>query len=97
MPVYKFTSKAEQDLESIVDYTLARWGHVQAGEYISELETRAQILADNADLGVMRDSIREGLLSFPFHSHIIYYVKQSHGITIIRVLHQRMDPVKHMI
>jgi toxin ParE1/3/4 len=36
------------------------------------------------------------LLSFPYESHILYYMKQSHGITIVRVLHQRMDPMKYL-
>lgn len=43
-----------------------------------------------------RDALFAGLLSFPYLSHILYYVEQPHGITIIRVLHKRMDPERHL-
>ena len=32
----------------------------------------------------------------PYVSHIVYYVKQPHGITVIRALHKRMDPKLHI-
>ena len=94
-PRYHFTEKAERDLERIIDYTVERWGASQANTYLDGLETRAQLLADNPDLGTKREALSEGLLSFPFESHILYYMKQPRGITIIRVLHQNMDPLKH--
>ena len=30
MPSYDFTDKAERDLESIIDFTIERWGSLQA-------------------------------------------------------------------
>ncbi len=96
MPRYEFTDQAECDLDSITDYTLERWGKGQAIKYIDELESLAQTLVENPDLGVNRNDLFVGLISFPYVSHILYYVKQPHGITIIRVLHQRMDPKRHL-
>ena len=96
MADYKFTGKAERDLEDIIDYTLQQWGILQTQTYLDELEARGQLLADNPDLGVERENIFEGLLSFPYESHILYYLKQAHGITIVRVLHKSMDPIKHL-
>lgn len=96
MADYKFTEKAERDLEDIIDYTLQQWGTLQTQTYLDELEARGQLLADNPDLGVKRENIFEGLLSFPYESHILYYLKQAHGITIVRVLHKSMDPIKHL-
>ena len=57
---------------------------------------RAQILAENPDLGMAREILSKGLLSFPYESHILYYKKHARGIVIVRVLHQHMDPVKHL-
>ncbi len=96
MARYKFTENAEQDLESIIDYTNEQWGTLQARTYLDRLETQGQLLADNPDIGVKRENISEGLLSFPYESHILYYFKQVHGITITRVLHRQMDPIKHL-
>ncbi|NOY71665.1 MAG: type II toxin-antitoxin system RelE/ParE family toxin [Gammaproteobacteria bacterium] len=95
MADYYFTENAERDLENIIDYTLHQWDSLQAQKYLDELETRAQLLADNPDLGRQREGIYEELLSFPYESHILYYVKQPHGITIVRVLHHAMDPIRH--
>lgn len=96
MPRYEFAEQAERDLEAITDYTLERWGSAQAVKYLDGLEERARTLAVNPGLGVRRDSLIEGLISFPYGSHILYYLKQPHGITIIRILHQRMDPKRHI-
>ena len=96
MADYKFAEKAEHDLEDIIDYTLQQWGESQTLIYLDGMDTRGQLLADNPDLGTKREAISEGLLSFPYESHILYYVRQHHGITIVRVLHQCMDPVKHL-
>ena len=95
-PRYQFTEKAERDLESIIDYTTQEWGASQASNYLDGLETRAQLLAENPDIGTARESLFEKLLSFPFERHILYYKKQVHGIVIVRVLHQHMDPLKHL-
>jgi len=93
-PRYQFTDKAERDLEGIIDYTAQEWGAAQANTYLDGLETRAQILAENPDLGMAREILSKGLLSFPYESHILYYKKHARGIVIVRVLHQHMDPVK---
>ena len=95
-PRYQFTDKAEHDLVGIIDYTAQEWGGAQANTYLDGLETRAQLLAENPDLGMARETLCKGLLSFPYESHVLYYIKHSRGIVIVRVLHQHMDPVKHL-
>lgn len=95
-PRCQFTAKAERDLESIIDYTAQEWGAPQANTYLDVLESRAQLLAENPDLGTTRETVFEGLLSFPYESHILYYKKHARGIVIVRILHQHMDPVKHL-
>ncbi len=66
-------------------------------DYLEGLEKLAPYLADSPDLGMDRNTLIEGLISFPYTSHILYYIKQPHGITIIRVLHKRMDPKRHIM
>ena len=95
-PHYQFTAKAVRDLESIIDYTAQEWGASQANTCLDGLASRAQLLAENPDLGTVRETLFEGLLSFPYESHILYYKKHARGIVILRVLHQHMDPVKHL-
>jgi len=95
-PCYQFSEIAERDLEEIIDYTFRQWGALQTNAYLDGLEALGQLLAENPDLGTRRDQLHQGLLSFPYESHILYYVKQPAGITIVRVLHRSMDPVKHI-
>lgn len=96
MPHYEFSAQAERDLEGIVDYTLEHWGSRQAVDYLIGLEDLAQNLAENSGLGIRRDELIDGLISFPYGSHNLFYIKQAHGITIIRVLHKHMDPMRHI-
>ena len=96
MADYQFTEKAKHDLESIIDFTVQQWGVHQAHGYIDGLEDQCQLLADNPKLGVQREEIHDSLLSFPYQSHVLYYINDPHGITIVRVLHHSMDPYKHL-
>ena len=97
MEQYRFTKRAESDLESIVDSSLIKWGAGQTAIYLDGLEELAQNLANFPDLGVARNSFYEGLFSFPYLSHVLFYIKQPHGITISRILHKRMEPNRHLL
>ncbi|WP_407935399.1 type II toxin-antitoxin system RelE/ParE family toxin [Alkalimonas cellulosilytica] len=71
---------------------MEQWGSAQAITYIDEFEKIAKLLAENPESGTERPEFFDGLRSFPFNSHSLYFIKQADGITIIRILHQRMDP-----
>ncbi|MFK5986776.1 MAG: type II toxin-antitoxin system RelE/ParE family toxin [Pseudomonadota bacterium] len=92
MSNYIFTEQAEADLANIVDYTLENWGTLKAHKYIDGLEELAQMLADNPDIGIKREKLFNGLLCFPYESHMLYYFKQANRVAVIRVLHQNMEP-----
>ena len=96
MPGFIFTDKAEKDLINIIDFTVEQWGAEKAHKYINGLEETAQIIADNPEIGINRESLLEGLSCFPYESHILYYYKQANQIAIIRVLHQNMEPKHHL-
>jgi len=95
MPVYKFTERAEGDLASIIDYTLETWGAGQAVKYINGLEGLAASLAQTPDLGKAREDLHKGLFVFPYERHLLFYRKERHGITIVRILHDSMDTPRH--
>ncbi len=95
MATFYFTEQAEKDLEAIIDFTVQRWGAAQSHNYIDDLEVLAQILADNPLLGAEREELSQGLRSFPYQSHLLFYVLQKDGITIVRVLHTSVDVVRY--
>ena len=78
-PRYQFTDKAEHDLEGIIDYTALEWGIAQANTYLDGLETRAQLLAENPDLGMARLYARDYSAS---HTKAIFCItKNTRGVS----------------
>ena len=92
MANFYFTEQAEKDLEAIIDFTVQRWGAAQSHDYIDDLEA---LVADNPLLGTEREELSQGLHSFPYQSHLLFYVLQKDGITIVRVLHTSVDVVRY--
>lgn len=95
MPHYKFTEQAERDLDAIIEHTLKNWGQSQALKYVDGLEGLLGKFAHEPSLGINQDRIFKDLLSFPYVSHIVYYVKNMDGVTVMRLLHKRMDTKRH--
>ncbi len=63
---YRFSYKAESDLAQIIDYTINKWGAIQADEYINGLETLAQQLAENPAMGLSNVQSMAELFAFPY-------------------------------
>lgn len=95
MASFYFTEQAEKDSEAIIDFTFQRWGIAQSHNYIDDLQETAQILADNPLLGTERDELSQGVRSFPFQSHLLFYVQRQEGIAVVRVLHTSVDVVRY--
>ncbi|MFT7009934.1 type II toxin-antitoxin system RelE/ParE family toxin [Paraglaciecola sp. MB-3u-78] len=96
MSNYAFTPEALEDLNNIVLYTLTKWGKSQAKNYVDGLNLLASRLAETPLVGRPRSELHDVLYSFPYASHIIYYISSAKGITIIRVLHKNMGTTKHL-
>ena len=93
MATYKFAEPAIDDVESLIRYTIGKWGKRQAEAYFSGLERQAQMLAEMPALG---KPVFDGLRVFPYKSHALYFLKEHHGITIARILHESMLPALHL-
>jgi toxin ParE1/3/4 len=87
---------AADDLLSIGQYTVSTWGKAQAARYIDELEVCCQRLAENPSLGRGCDEIRPGLRRLEHAKHVVFYRRESGGVLISRILHQRMLPGDHL-
>jgi toxin ParE1/3/4 len=87
---------AESDLTGIWQYSFEEWGADQADRYLDELDSNIKLLADNLDLGIKRDFVSDGYRVLFVASHAVYYTVTPSTIHIIRVLHGRMDPERHL-
>lgn len=87
---------AELDLIGIWEYSFGQWDADQADKYLDELDKGISLLADNPELGISRDEVREGYRVLFVNSHAIYYTITQSTIFIVRVLHEQMAPGRHL-
>ena len=87
---------AEIDLIGIWQYSFEQWDGAQADRYLDELDEAIQLLTSNTELGVNRDFVRRGYRALFVNRHAIYYTATDAEIYVVRVLHERMDPAKHL-
>ncbi len=93
---YRLAPAAQRDLSSIWDFTLERWDEIQAETYISEIRAAIERIAGDPQRGRNCDEIREGYRRYGIGSHLIFYIVRTDSVDVIRILHQRMDPARHI-
>lgn len=96
MSQYRLTPAAQRDLSSIWDYTAERWDVRQAETYVNEIRAAIERVAADPRRGRSCDEVRDGYRRYSIGSHLLFYVESSHGVDVIRILHQRMDPTRHV-
>jgi len=92
MSSYYLSSKADSDIDDIVDYT---WGESQTHSYITELYQFLQTLADNPDLGRSASEFAPPLKRYNYKAHTIFYEPTKKGIFVVRILGQIRDFKRH--
>ena len=88
----RISGSARRDLERIGDYTRAEWGAAQKRKYLGQIKDGFKAVRDTPGIGIRRDDIRDGLRAYPVRKHVIFYRETKTELTIVRVLHARMDP-----
>lgn len=93
----EFTEKARADLDDILDYTLSEYGLEQAERYVTQLQATFNTLEAQPRLARERPEFTPPV-RIHHHAHhlIVYLVKDTGGLLIVRVLHERMDPESHL-
>lgn len=69
---------------------------VQADRYYDALVQGINLLAKDPDIGTTCDDIREGYRRFKIKRHIIFYKISLEILTIVRVLHERIDITQYI-
>ncbi|MHA3685000.1 type II toxin-antitoxin system RelE/ParE family toxin [Leucobacter sp. HY1908] len=96
MNQYCLTPAAQRDLSSIWDFTQERWDASQAEICIFEIREAIERVAANPARGRRVDHIRSDYQRYAAGSHLIFYIEREAAIDVIRTLHQRMDPTRHL-
>ena len=97
MATAELTHEAERDLIDIYLYGVARFGPAVAERYAEALGAKIQAAADNPSFGADYGLTRPCLRRYECASHAIYYREAAGGIVVLRVLHGRMDPGRHLM
>ena len=95
MTNYRLSPRARADLNEIFDYTVERWGLLQAEFYIRQIQVAVEAVAASPTLGRSCDGIRPGYRKFPAGSHVLFFTQKPGRIEIVRILHNRMDFERH--
>lgn len=80
----------------IWQYAFERWGVEQADVYLDAIDRGIRQLVDHPEVGAKRDEVRHGYRVLFIGHHAIYYVVTPAVVRIVRVLHGRMDPQRHV-
>ena len=97
MHSYRLTPQAQEDLKDIRRHTRQEWGEQQTKDYLEGLRSTFQMLLKMPNMGRSRaDDLNEGIFSYPYASHMIYYKQAEDDLIIVAVLHERMVPSNHL-
>lgn len=96
MAKYILSPQAQSSLQDIRDYTLENFGKQQTNTYLKMLQKHMKDLAATPTRGKERDEIKAGYYSSFIGSHTIYYRIADTHIDVIDVLHQSMEPMRHL-
>ena len=87
---------AKTDLKDIYQYGLRQWGQTQSESYLENIKEQFWTLTEQPLLGVDRSELLSGARSLPIESHTLFYRVTPDTLEIIRVLHGRQDPQRHL-
>lgn len=93
---FRLTRDAQQDLKAIRRYTVTTWGQEQSRKYLQGLRDTIELLVEFPGQRLARQDVDDGVFSFPYGSHMLYYRLEKNQLVVFAVLHQRMTPAGHL-
>ncbi|AVF38001.1 type II toxin-antitoxin system RelE/ParE family toxin [Rahnella sikkimica] len=96
MKEINLTPKANEDLEDIWSYSQENFGVVKADDYISRFSDIFDVLATH-EIGSLRPELGEHIFSLPIEKHVIFFIPSDTAITVIRILNQSQDVLRHLV
>ena len=91
MARFRLSPAARQDIDDIFEFSVQRWGVDQAFRYTDAMVAAFHRFAESPALAQDCSDIRAGYRRGLVGRHYVYFVTDTQGIVVIRVLHQRMS------
>lgn len=92
----RYTEEAETDLFEIGVYAWTEWGEDQFVKYLALLRETCEDIIPKKHHLARSVPTRPQLLRWRGERHVIYFRKVDDGFEIVRILHDRMLPAKHL-
>ncbi len=93
---YRLLPKAEADFYDIYAYTHENFGEDQAEKYTSGLLDAFTLITEHPHIGRDIGHVRTGYFRYECDAHTIYYQQDAAGISIVRILGGKQDPLRHL-
>jgi len=109
---YRLTEAAASDIAGILRETTRQFGPMQRRRYAALITRAIELAAEQPDRpdSRRREDLAAGLRSLHVEiaarrrgaaTHVVYYLRERledgrDGIAVIRVLHERMEPLRHL-
>jgi toxin ParE1/3/4 len=94
---FRLSKSAQADIDGIGIYTRDRWDENQATHYLTSMDACFHRIAEHPLLlGRACDDILPGYGRAEQRSHVVFYKLDENGLLIVRVLHRKMLPKRHL-
>ncbi len=90
------SAKARGHLADIRRYSLSVWGADRTETYLLRLAEAFKALRRHPHHGRPRDDVSEGVFSLLVGRHLVFYRTSDEAVTVLAILHERMDVRRHM-
>ena len=91
----ELTTEALDDFTDIIQYTIEVWGEKQALLYKDKIDNGFQIIIANPEIGLERSDLLPNYRAFSIEHHFVVYRLKENIITVIRILHKKMNIQKN--
>ena len=88
--------RARSGLENITQYTFQNFGALQVNQYMAALFDSMDKLTTMPTLGRARSDLPDGYKMYAVGKHIIIYHVHHRQLIVMRILHQKMDILRHL-
>jgi toxin ParE1/3/4 len=93
----RIRAAAREDLKAIGRYTQKKWGREQRNRYLSLIDESFRLLGGDPHIGRCCEEIRPGYWKHKVGRHVVFYRVYDTHLEIVRILHERMDVIRHIL
>ena len=87
---------AQDDLADILLHSWQSWGEAQRDQYEAAFARAIDDLSRFPEIGALRSDLFPGCRIRVVEQHVVYYWDTGDFVEIVRILHERTDPSRHL-